>query len=418
MSVSPAVSLELLADFDRVTADAPDVDRASVLARARAQAPVFWSEALDAWVITRHRDVRDVLRDPDNFRAVADGPGAPPYGRTFLHMEGHEHAKKVGVVASRIRSQNALRNGLEGRVADIARRVVADLRHDEPVELRRAFAMWIPLLAITELTGLGHGEQFEQWYRAVGSGGVASVTDPQARVRALEARAELEAFLEPFVANRRQDPGEDLVSALATAEYDGQPLGLDEIVSTVVFLLAAGVETTERVLTSLLRHAALHPEVWSWLRERREDDEALTAAAAEALRYFPPVNGLMRRTIAETDVAGVRVPEGQRVCLLLVSANRDAEVFDAPEEFRVDRYLGRGSAQFTAAGEIMPFGAGRHYCVGARLAQTEMIHALRELAHAVERIEPDGELPPDVGFMLRCPPSLPVILRPSDERER
>ncbi|WP_104107759.1 cytochrome P450 [Nocardioides sp. 616] len=397
-------------EFDRVVADDPTVDRAAVFARLREEEPVFFSETLQAWVVSRHHDVREVLRDSESFRAVQSGPGAPPYGRTYLHMEGREHAKKVGVVATRIRSRNALRDGLDARVHDISVRTAEALTHGAPVELRREFAMWIPLLAITEMTDLGHEESFERWYRAVGSGGVASVNNPEARTRALAARDELESFLAPYVEERRRNPGSDLISSLAAAEYDGQPLPLSEIVSSVVFLLAAGVETTERVLTSLLRHVALHPEAWDWLQERLDDEDAVAALSAEALRFFPPVNGLMRRTVSEVRIGDTLVPEGQRVCLLLVAANRDPEVFADPETFRVDRYVGQGSKQFTAAGEILPFGAGTHYCVGARLAQTEMRHALRELGSRVARIEPVGDLPPDEGFMLRCPPSLPVVL--------
>lgn len=407
--------LELELELDRVADDDPAVDRAEVFARLRDEQPVLYSTTLDAWVVTQYEDVRGVLKDSHGFRAVVDGPGAPPYGRTFLHMEGQEHAKKIGVVARRIRSQNALRDGLDDRVKGIAQRTVDALTCGETVDLRRDLAMWIPLLAITELTDLGHGESFERWYRAVGSGGVASVNNPQARTRALAARDELETFLAPYVAERRRNPGDDLVSALATAEYEGEPLGLEEITSTVVFLLAAGVETTERVLASLLRHLALNPDTWAWLREHRDDEGAVVALAAEALRYFPPVNGLMRRTVAEVTIAGTVIPEGQRICLLLASANRDPAVFDDPDSFRVDRYLDNGNAQFTAAGEIMPFGAGSHYCVGARLAQTEMVHALRELSGRVERIEPVGDLPPDEGFMLRCPPSVPVVLRAGAE---
>lgn len=402
-------------ELDRVAADDPTIDRAEVFARMRNECPVLYSASLDAWVVSRYEDVRQVLRDSEHFRAVLSGPGAPPYGRTYLHMEGKEHAKKVGVVARRIRSKNALRDGLDDRVQKLAQRTVDALAGGVELDLRREFAMWIPLLAITELTDLGHGESFERWYRAVGSGGVASVNNPDARTRALTARDELETFLAPYVAERRRAPGDDLISALATAEYEGELLELDEIASAVVFLLAAGVETTERVLTSLLRHLALQPTDWAWLREHREDDDAVVALAAESLRYFPPVNGLLRRTVEPVDIAGTAIPEGQRVCLLLASANRDSVVFDDAETFRVDRYRDNGNAQFTAAGQIMPFGAGSHYCVGARLAQSEMVHALRALSDRVERIEPARELPPEEGFMLRCPPSLPVVIRGTEE---
>jgi len=400
-----------LADaFGAVLDDDVRVDRHEVYARLRQESPAFRSERLGARVVTRYEDVRTVLRDTEGFRVPTAGVGSPVYGRTFLHMSGQEHAKKVGVVAREIRSRNALRNGLDDRVEGIARRTTADLALGTPVDLRDDFAMWIPLVTITELADLGHEGSFRRWYRAIGSGGTNSITDPGARDLALAARDELHDFLVTLIDERRRAPGDDLFSRLATAEYDGEPLPVDEIVSSVIFLLAAGVETTERVITSTLRHAALHPDEWRWLREHSGDEEALAAYSAEALRILPPVCGVMREATAPTTVAGVEVAEGERLCVLMASANLDETVFDDPHTFDRDRFAGRGSAQFTAAGQILPFGAGTHYCVGARLAQTEMRHAFAALAERVATITPVGDLPTAVGFMLRCPPSLPVVL--------
>lgn len=389
----------------------PAVDRFAVFARLREEQPIFFSDRLGAWVVTRHEHVRGVLADDARFEPPKQGAGAPAFGRSFLQMSGREHNKKVGIVAREMRSQRALRERLDGLVRQIAAEKAAALPLDEPVDLREAYAMWVPLLAITELTAIHEAGRFRDWYRVIVAGGVSSISNPGAREAAFAARAEVAAFLEPIIAERRRNPGNDLVSDLVTAEYEGAPLPQEEIVATVIFLLAAGVETTERVITSTLRHLALDPPEWEWLRANHRAPEAMAAFCAEALRVYPPVNGTMRVALEDVDLDGAPVRAGDLVTCLIVSGNRDAALFPDPDRFDHDRFKGRGDIQFTGGGDILPFGAGSHHCAGSRLAQTEMAHAFTELITRVRRIEPAGELPPGEGFMLHSPPALPVVLR-------
>lgn len=409
-----AAEAGLLRDFDAVVDDRPEVDRDEVFARLRDELPAFFSERLDGWVLSRYDEVRGVLADSDRFQPLTDGPGAPIFGRTFLQMSGREHNKKVGTVARRIRSPRAVREELDGLVAGIVEERLEALPFEEPTDLRERYTMWVPLLAITELMAVEEAARFRDWYRTIAAGGVSSVRDPGLRERGFRALAEVKAFLDPIIQERRASPGEDLISDLVTARYDGEPLSRDEIAATVVFLLTAGVETTERVLTSVLRHLALDPVEWSALRERRNDPSALAAFSAEALRFYPPVNGLTRRATQTVELAGREIAEGDKVIVLLVSANRDESRFPDPQRFDRDRFADKPERQFTSAGETLPFGAGTHHCTGSRLAQTELVHALGGLARRVAAIEPAVDpLPPAEGFILRCPPSLPVVLRPA-----
>ena len=249
----------LVEAFDAVVDDRPDVDRHEVFRRLRAELPIFRSERLSAWVVSRYDEVFAVLSHPTRFEPLKEGPGAPIFGRSFLQMSGREHNKKAGIVAKRIRSPRAVKEQLEGLVDGIAQRQVDDLPLDEPVDLRARYAMWIPLLAITELMAVEEAARFRDWYRTIAAGGVSSVADPSLREKGFQALAEVRAFLAPIIAERRAEPGEDLISDLVTAEYDGEPLSEEEIAATVVFLLTAGVETTERVLTSTFRRLALDP---------------------------------------------------------------------------------------------------------------------------------------------------------------
>lgn len=409
-----AAPADLIAAFDAVVDDRPDVDRDAVFSRLRAELPMFFSERLQSWVVSRYDDVRHVLGHPTAFEPLKEGPGAPIFGRSFLQMSGREHNKKAGIVAKRIRSPRAVKEELEELVDGIAQRQVDELPLDEPVDLRARYAMWIPLLAITELMAVAEAARFRDWYRTIAAGGVSSVADPSLREKGLRALAEVREFLAPIIAERRADPGEDLISDLVTAEYDGEPLSEEEIAATVVFLLTAGVETTERVLTSTFRRLALDRDEWQALRERRDDAIALAALSAEALRMHPPVNVLTRLATETAGLAGEELAAGDKVVVLLASANRDEEHFEDAQRFDRDRFAEKPDRQFTSAGEILPFGAGTHHCTGSRLAETELVHAFGKLATRVGALEPAvPDLPRAEGFVLRSPPALPVVLRPA-----
>jgi cytochrome P450 len=405
---------ELGSAFEAVVADRPDVDRDAVFTRLREERPIFFSERLSAWVLARYEQVHGVLADSARFEPLKEGPGAPIFGRSFLQMSGREHNKKAGIVAKRIRSPRALREEIDGLVAEIARRQGDELVFGEPIDLKERYAMWIPLLAITELMGVDEAPRFRDWYRAIAAGGVSSVADPSLRERGLKARDEVREFLEPIIEERRAHPGTDLISDLVGAEYDGEPLSHEEIAATVVFLLTAGVETTERVLTSTFKHLALDLDEWEALRERRDDAPALSAFSAEALRLYPPVNGLTRKVVETVELAGTEVPAGDKVLVLIASANRDETRFPDPQRFDRDRFADGPDRQFTSNGDVLPFGAGTHHCTGSRLAQSELVHGFGTFARRVASIEPAAaELPRAEGFILRSPPSLPVVLRPA-----
>ncbi len=126
---------------------------------------------------------------------------------------------------------------------------------------------------------------------------------------------------------------------------------------------------------------------------------------------FPPVQGLTRRAVVDTELQGIPIATDDRLVPLIASANRDADFFDRPDEFVFDRFTDDAERQFTNAGKILPFGAGRHHCAGSQLARMEMLHALTELASRVAAGRfAEGE-PEDQGFLLRSPGRVAVLLQ-------
>ncbi|WP_370324176.1 cytochrome P450 [Euzebya sp.] len=399
----------VLDDFEAFVRGDRTVDRHAVFARCRAEAPVFRSEALDAWVVTRHADVREVIGDEDRFQTLREGPGAPVYGPSVLQWRGREHQRKGGIVAKRLRSPRAVRE-FDAFVAATADRLADDVvARSGPVDLKAEYAMWLPLLAIGELMAVEGADRFRDWYHDISAGGVSSIGHPETRARAFDALDELWAFLDPIIAERRRDPGDDLLSDLCTATYDDEPLPVAEIRSMAAFLLTAGVETTERALSSLLVHLFTTPSDWHALRA---DPSLVVPAIAESLRFLPPVQGLTRLAIDDVELHGVEIPAGDRFLALIASANRDDEVFEDPRSFRLDRFADDAERQFTNAGQILPFGAGRHHCTGSQLARLEMLHGLRALLARVESADfAVGGPPPPEGFLLVSPGSVEVTLR-------
>jgi cytochrome P450 len=408
--MSTTADAQLIEAFDAIVAGAPILERHAAFARLRRELPVFYSEATGAWVLSRYDDVKAVLQDAETFVPITEGPGASVFGGGFFHWRGREHNKKAGVVGRRLRSPRALRENISGKVTAIADRLADELPLRTPVDLREDYTMRVPLLVISELTAIEEATKLRHWYDTIMAGGTSSIGNPGARAAALQAMQELKEFLVPLLAERREHPGEDLVSDLVTARYDGEPLPDDEIVSIVGQLLPAGVETTERVLTSALRRLTSDRALWDRLRANRDSDESLASFGAEALRLYPPIQAANRVALSDTSVAGRPVAAGERVVALLASANRDEQRFEAADSFDPDRFLPNPDRQFTSAGDVLPFGAGLHHCTGSRLAEAEIVASLRALLERVTWIEPIEESPDAGGLVLWSPTSLRVKL--------
>jgi cytochrome P450 len=409
MAVPTASFLE---DFEALVAGDLGVDRYRLYRDLREQAPVFYSERLGAWVVSRYDDILPVLRDDDGFGPPLEGPGAAVYGGGFLHWRGREHNKKTGIISRRVRSPRAFTDDLNARLERIVRTVLERLPAGTPVDLREDFGVQIPVILVAELTGIDQPAQLRRWYDEMMAGGTPSIANPDARARerAFEALAELKALLVPIIEERRKNPGEDLVSDLVSATYDGQPLPHDEIVAVVAHLLPAAAETTARALSSGLGRLAHHPDEWADLRGVRDDRTALSSYTAELLRTSPPLQSMTRIAREDRTVAGHAVSAGDRLILIIGSANRDPEHFTSPETFDRARFADHPEREFTARATILPFGAGEHHCPGTRLAEAEIVETMAQLLERVERIEPAGPVPIAGGLFQNAPSAVPVIL--------
>lgn len=383
-----------------------------ILARLRAESPVVWSEPMQAWLVTRWAEVTHCFKDARAFGPLASGSGSSAiYGRTILHMTGDEHRRKAAIVARRIRNRRELRGTLRERIGALVEELGADLPAAPDVaDIRAGLTTPLPLTVIAELMTMHEAVNFPQWYHDLAAASVSNVSrDPAVHDRGVQAREEINAWLDPAIAGKRAEPGDDLLSDLCTVEYEGQRLADAEIKSNTAFFLAAGIETTDRALVNLLGGLVRHPGQWERLRA---DPGLVPSAVAEVLRWKAPVQGSVRQARVDTELGGAAVAAGDKLILLLGAANRDESVFPDPDTFDVGRFAENADPQFTPVGPMRAFGGGEHTCSGSLLAKLEIELALEHLLQRYSRLSFAGEPPVDAGFMLRSAPSLHLRLHP------
>lgn len=383
--------------------------------RLRDEAPVHHAEDDDIWVISRHADVFEALRDDEVFSnrmgvsldATAWSPDAHKV-MSFLGLDGAEQARVRKLVSAaftprRVREltpevQRLTEHYLASTLAINAEAGEADWIKD--------FAGKLPMDVISEMMGVPVPDRDEVRRLADlvvhREDGVRDV--PQA---GMEASIELMTYYAEMVKQRRHATTDDLTSALIAAELDGERLRDSEIMAFLFLMVVAGNETTTKLLGNALFHLSAHPGQRDEVFADPANPEALVVPwIEETLRHDTSSQMLARYVVTDREIAGVTIPAGSKALVLLGSANRDERVFTEPTRYDIHRDRSELS-------QILSFGTGRHFCLGANLARLEAKVVLAELVRRVEHIEVHEERAVRVhSTSVRGFASLPVTLRP------
>ena len=317
------------------------------------------SEPPYVWMLLRHREVLAALRDPTAFCAATPQlrEGIP---RLMRVRSTRPHRTHLWSLVSEVCSPQRL-SALADQIQQIAGALL-DTVGRGPVELMTAYAA--PLSTRMMVAALGFPSDdaplFKPWCEA----GVAYSSMPlKERPQALQ---QFTAYLRQAIAARRAEPADDLLSAMIAADIEGESLPDDEIRGAIAGAVISSSEGSANLLGNMMALLGDRPELW---RRAREDRSLVDPIVEEALRYESPMQSFSRVTTRAIVVSGMEIPEGELVDLCCGAANRDPEVFEAPDDFRPERPTNR---------EHLSFGRGSRYCAGApliRLVARTTLHA-------------------------------------------
>jgi hypothetical protein len=255
--------------------------------------------------------------------------------RSLIHMDAPDHTRLRGLVSKAFTHRSV--EAMEGRIQQLVDDLI-DAVHDRgQMDLIEHLAYPLPVMVIAEMLGVPAQDRalLKKWSDDIAPilSGDPAIPEPVLR-RVMEARREFREYLRAVVERRRQDPGDDLLSALIRAEEEGGRLSEDELYSTVVLLLIAGHETTTNLIgngmNALLRHPSEQRRVWN-------DEALIPSAVEEMLRFDSPVQLTSRLAKSDQVVLGEKISAGEWLFLFTGAANRDPAQFNEPDRFDVAR---------------------------------------------------------------------------------
>ncbi|MGW1181174.1 cytochrome P450 [Streptomyces drozdowiczii] len=372
-------------------------------AELRATGRAHWFEATDQWLVPHYADVSALLRDRrlgrtylhrfthEEFGRTPPPPEHEPFetlnGQGLLDLEPPDHTRIRRLVSKAFTPRTV--EQLVPTVRRLAAGLVDDFVEQGGGDLLSAVAEPLPVAVIAEMLGIPESDRapLRPWSAAICGMFELNPSEDTARA-AVRASLEFSAYLRELIAERRANPGPDLISALVAAHDEGERLTEQEMVSTCVLLLNAGheatVNTTVNGWWTLLRHPGQ-------LAALRADHGLLPTALEELMRYDTPLQMFERWVLDDIEIDGTVIPRGSEVALLFGSANRDPARFTEPDTLDLAR---RENPHIT-------FGAGIHFCLGAPLARVELAASFGELLRKAPGLRLAAEPEWNPGYVIR-----------------
>jgi len=367
----------------------------AALAHLRQHAPVSWVDVegdRPVWAVTKHADVMDIERQNDLFtndprpilvatelddKLCADREAGIGLS-TLIHMDDphHRDMRKIGADWFRPKAMRALK----ARCDELAKMYVDQMVERGPeLDFAQEIAVNYPLYVILTLLGLPESDfpRMLKLTQELFGGDDTEFQRGESGDAMLAVLLDFFTYFSALTASRRENPTDDLTSAIANATINGAPLSDMDTASYYVIVASAGHDTTSAGIAGGLLELIRNP---GELQRLQKDPGLMGTAVEEMIRCIVPVKEFMRTAQADTEVRGVPIAKGEAVLLSYVSANRDEDVFDDPMRFDVGR----------DPNKHLSFGYGVHFCLGAALARMEMNSFFTELVPRIKSIELAG----------------------------
>ena len=339
----------------------------------REHAPAYWDPINELWGVSRYDDIVDIEKRKDVFISSDKAKGGyrpnMPADRALIGLDDPLHTKRRNLVARRFTPRAV--SGWEAHVREVVTQLLDDaLRGDGEADIVEQLAAPLPAMMIGRLLGFPDDawRDLQDWSeRTIALGGGPRYFDEDGILAAVEFR---EASAEVF-AEKQRCPADDVMSVWTTAEIDGEPITVEEVLADCLLILDGGAETTRTVIARMILELIRRPDQWALLR----DGADVTVAVEEFIRYVTPIHNMCRVATRDVEIGGETIAAGQQVVLMYSSANRDPAHFADPE-LDVTRH----------PNPHLAFGFGTHFCLGASLARLEIRVFFEELIRRVEAL--------------------------------
>lgn len=348
-------------------------DPSPTYAWLRENAPVYWDELNELWGISRYDDILEIEKAKDVFinSDLEKGGYRPnlPADPSIIGLDDPMHTKRRLLVNRGFTPKAVMR--WEEHVRAVVAELLDAAATKERVEIIDDLAAPLPAQMIGLLLGYPHDmwPKLKEWSERtiVGGGGPRAATDD-----VIFAAIEFAGACQELYEEKQRCPADDIMTVWTQAEINGEPIGLDPVISDCLLLLDGGAETTRTVIARTILELAARPDQYQRLRGGAD----MTVATEEFIRFVTPILNMCRVATRDYDLHGTTIRKGQQVVVMYPSANRDPAHFPDPETFDVGR----------TPNQHLAFGFGTHFCLGAALARLEIRLFFEEFVRRVGEI--------------------------------
>jgi cytochrome P450 len=368
-----------------------------VLAQLREKYPVYWSDAIGGWLLTRYDDILISFRQtaqysnenrlgkaveylPPDKRAKYKGFEDHYATKGLLHSDPPDHTRMRALVTRELTV--TIVDKMRPRIQEVVDNLLDQGQRQGQMDVVPDLAAALPVAVISEIIGVPVPDRhlIREWTDHILRFQGVNKPSEEDLSRAQDALMEMRAYIQDMIAERRRRPKSDLMGKFVAAESQGQRISEAELINTCVTLFTAGHETTLSLISNAIYTLLANPEQYQLLRN---DPSLLDSAIEETLRYESPVSRQTRLIKSDTELGGKKIKRGEVVFQMLNSANRDPAHFTDPERFDMRRQKNRHIA----------FGNGIHFCVGAALSRAESTIAVGSALKRFPNLHPVDEKP-------------------------
>jgi cytochrome P450 len=403
-AICPSVFDAGLPTFDYEHCQSP-AEAHEIIGHARRQAPIAIGP--HGPELLSYELVRTVLRDP-RFRVpqgmflaaqgITSGPLWDLVATSLISLDGPEHHRLRRLVSKAFtpRATERLRTTIVEVISELVNHHTTTGRCEVVTDIARQYP--IPIICALLGAPAEDWRLFSDWTDDIFKAFSWDVAAHEQTI--LAAWAELDAYVDEMVAQRRHALTDDLISELIRVEDDGDCLNIEELRMLAAGLLMAGTDTTRNQLAASVHVLCDHPDQWALLAQH---PELANNAVEETMRHSPIAGAALRTALEDVQIAGVMIPAGTLVIANTAAANRDPAVYEDPDRLDITR---------KGVPAMQTFGAGMHYCLGANLARLELAEALTVMTQRMPNAHRTGPAPWKPPTGLSGPATLPIEFDP------